>query len=141
MALPPILLIDDDPDDLFILRRLLAKTGIKNKVVAFEDSTAALAYLELQVKGGKPLFIPCAVITDLNMAAKNGFEVAQWIRANPAIDDVRIIMVSDSENPADEQRAAGVGITHFRKKYPTSRVLEELLADLPCIDDETPHQA
>ena len=135
-ALPPVLLVDDEPDDLFILRRLITKAGIKNKVVAMEDPLGAIEYLDLEAKNGRPLFIPCAVLTDLNMPGKNGFELARWIRAHPELKDTRVVMVTDSDNPADEQRAKEAGLTSFLRKFPTSQEMAALLGDLPCAEEE-----
>jgi hypothetical protein len=61
---PPILIIDDDPDDVFIFRRLLAKAGVENKLVAFEDARAALDYLDLESRNAERAFAPGAVMTD-----------------------------------------------------------------------------
>lgn len=46
---PPILIVDDDPDDIFILKRLLTKAGIENKTVSFEDPCAAVAHLQAEI--------------------------------------------------------------------------------------------
>lgn len=134
-ALPPILLVDDEPDDLFILRRLIAKAEVKNKVVAMEDPLAAIEYLDLEARNGRPLFIPCAVLTDLNMPGKNGCELTRWIRAHPKLKDTRVIMITDSENPADQRRAEAAGVSRFLRKFPTSQGMGMLLADLPCVPE------
>jgi CheY-like chemotaxis protein len=131
-ALPPILLVDDEPDDLFILRRLIAKAGIRNKVVAMEDPLTAIDYLDLEAKNGRPLFIPCVVVLDLNMPGKNGFELTHWIRSHPKLHDTRVIMITDSDNPVDEERANQAGVTHFMQKFPTVHGIGSVLADLPC---------
>jgi len=134
-SLPPILLVDDEPDDLYILRRLIVKAGVKNKVVAMEDPLAAIEYLDLEARSGRPLFVPCVILTDLNMPGKNGCEFTRWIRAHPELKDIRVIMVTDSEDPADEQRAAEAGVSRFVRKFPTSHGVETLLADLPCVPE------
>ncbi len=134
-SLPPILLVDDEPDDLYILRRLMGKAGIDNKVVAMENPLGAIEYLDLEARNGRPLFIPCAVLTDLNMPGMNGLELTRWIRAHPVLRDKRVIMVTDSEDPADEQRAKEAGVTRFVRKYPTSHGMGQLLYDLPCVPE------
>jgi CheY-like chemotaxis protein len=134
-ALPPILLVDDEPDDLFILRRLITKAGIKNKVVAMEDPLTAIDYLDLEAKNGRPLFIPCVVILDLNMPGKNGLDLTRWVRAHPKLKDTRVVMITDSDNPADEERAREAGVTSFLRKFPTVQGIGTVLADLPCADE------
>lgn len=131
-GLPPILIIDDDPDDLFVFRRLLAKGGVDNKIVAFEDARAAIDYLERESNNPDPRFLPCAVLTDLNMPELSGFEVTEWIRAHPRLGSLAVIIVSSSESPHDEKRAKEVGATRFVRKFPSSDGVRTLIAALPC---------
>ena len=131
-SLPPILLLDDDPDDLIILRRLLSKAGVKNKTVAFEDSSAAVAHLEAEIARGHQIYYPCLAITDLHMPRMNGFAFTEWVRAQPALADTMVIMVSSSEDPKDKARALKAGARHFFLKYPPASVLEKIVREAKC---------
>ena len=122
------MLVDDDPDDLFILRRLLGKAGIKNKTVAFEDSKAAVAHLEAEIANGDTLYLPCVIFTDLHMPRMNGLEFTAWVRAQSALAKSVVIMVSSSESPEDRVRAREAGATQFLLKYPAASVLERIVA-------------
>ena len=123
------MLVDDDPDDLFILRRLLGKAGIKNKTVAFEDPKAAVAHLEAEIANGDTLYFPCVIFTDLHMPRMTGFEFTAWVRAQKALAKSAVIMVSSSESPHDKARAQEAGATHFLLKYPAASVLERLVSE------------
>lgn len=131
-ALPPILIVDDDPDDLFFVRRLIAKATIPNDVVAFENPLGAVDHLERECVNPNRLFIPCAIITDLNMPRQNGVDFIRWIRAHEQLRDIRVIMITDSANPADEARARDAGASDFARKFPTAAALGAMLANLPC---------
>ena len=131
-SLPPILLVDDDSDDLFILRRLLGKAGVENKTVAFEDPKAAVAHLEAEIANDDTIYLPCLVFTDLHMPRMNGFELTKWIRAQPALAHTTIAMVSSSEDPEDAAKAATSGAAHFLVKYPTASVLAALVDGAKC---------
>jgi CheY-like chemotaxis protein len=135
-ALPPILIVDDEADDLYILRRLLAKAEVRNKVIGFEDPLAAVDYLQRECENPNPLFIPCAIITDLNMPGRDGVEFTQWIRRQPVLAETRIIMITDSESPSDETRATQAGVSCFVRKFPTAQRLGVLLASLPCVAED-----
>ncbi len=124
--LPPILILDDDPDDIFILRRLLFKADIKNKTVAFEDPKAAIAHLAGEISSGNALFIPCLIFTDLQMPGMDGFEFAKWVRNQPALADSLLVMVSGSHDPKNEVRAAALGINELFLKYPNQEQLAQL---------------
>ncbi len=131
-SLPPILIVDDDPDDLFILKRLLSKGGIENKIIAFEDPSAAIDHLELESKNPDKRFMPCVVFSDLHMPGMNGFELTAWIRNHAALRDLPVIIISSSELPEDEVRARREGAIRFLRKYPSSDGLRALFGSLKC---------
>ena len=74
-SLPPIFIMDDAADDLFILKRLLEKAEIKNKTVSFEDPTAAVACLQAEIAPRRLSSISdVRFFTDLNMPRMAGVE-------------------------------------------------------------------
>lgn len=125
--LPPILVVDDEPDDVFILKRLLIKAKLENKLVTFEDSTVAVEYLNVECNRSDSPFIPWIVFTDLQMPGVDGIELAQWIRSKPALADVVILMVTSSEKEVDRQTALSAGASEYLAKYPTVSALSKLL--------------
>lgn len=67
-----VMLIDDEPIDLFINERLLNAYGFSNKYVAFEDALAALRDLENRCRTGKDL--PQVIFLDYFMPQIDGFD-------------------------------------------------------------------
>ena len=65
----PILLIDDDSNEVTILQDALQKPGIENELIYFSDGLAAFAYLK--TTDAAPLFI----LSDINMPGLNGIEL------------------------------------------------------------------
>ncbi|MES2696045.1 MAG: response regulator [Verrucomicrobiota bacterium] len=128
----PILIVDDDADDIFILKRLLLKAGIKNKTVAFEDPRIAVAHLEAVVARGDPNLLPCLTFTDLHMPQMNGVEFTRWIRQQPPLDRLCVVMVSSSEDPRDAARAVEAGVSRFALKYPAASALRQIVDASPC---------
>ena len=90
-------------------------------------------YLERECQNPNPLFIPCALITDLNMPRQNGLDFIRWVRGREQLRQARIVLMTDSADPADEQRAFAAGATKFARKFPTAAAFAEMLADLPCL--------
>lgn len=127
------MILDDDPDALFFLRRLLTKGNIKNDVVAFENPLGAIDYLDREAKNPNPLFVPCAIITDLNMPRQSGLDFIQWVRRHEQFRSIRVILLTDSHDPGDEQKAIAAGATIFARKFPSAAALASLLADLPSV--------
>src|SRR5687768_8387417 len=131
-SLPPIMLVDDDPDDLFIMQRLLAKAGVQNKTETFEDPRAGLDHLAREISNPDPRFMPCVLFCDLDMPEMSGFEVITWSRAQPALARLIIIIVSNSASPDVEKRVVELGAKRFLQKYPASAGLRLLFPTLGC---------
>jgi|GEM_PF-3307539 len=126
--LPPVLVVDDEPDDVFILKRLLIKAELENKLVTFEDSRVAVEYLDIESQRSNSSFIPWIIFTDLQMPSVNGIELTRWVRTKPALSDVVIVMVTSSESESDRLNAMSAGVSEFLAKYPTVAALTRILA-------------
>lgn len=122
---PPLLLVDDDPDDRFVLRMLLATAGVKNPLLLCADGGAAVEQLTRieRTTGG----VPAAVLLDLCMPRRGGFGVLSWIRSHKLFGDVPVIVVTGSRLPADRHRAFVLGATAFLQKFPSPEDLAEVL--------------
>lgn len=113
-----ILIVEDDPDAAFLIRRLLDRSGITASTEVVTDGEQAIAYLEkCQATVGCQL--PDLLLLDLNLPRCNGFSVLAWIRAQPALEHLRIIVMSSSNWPADVQRARELGADDYLEKYPS----------------------
>lgn len=73
----PIIVIEDDPDDLEILTESILECGIRNKLISFDSGSDAIAFLKTTDE--QPLFILC----DVNLPKQNGIELKQEIDSNP----------------------------------------------------------
>ena len=75
-----------------------------------------------------PEFTPCVLFTDLKMPKIDGFELLDWLRKQKDFDDLKIIVMSNSDVPADVDRAQKLGANHYLLKYPDPSQLTELIA-------------
>jgi CheY-like chemotaxis protein len=120
---------DDDNDDLDLLRLLLRKAGLEQPLELFthgEELVGALSKLvERSLKAVRPLLC----FLDVKMPAMNGHEVLRWIRSQPALDRMPVVMLSSSEHPRDIQQAAQNGAQCYLSKYPQPTVLKQVVAD------------
>jgi CheY-like chemotaxis protein len=80
-----ILLVEDNEDDAFFMKRALHDAGIRNRVIHVEDGRQAIDYLsgtgEFADRERAP--IPMIVFLDLKLPFKSGHEVLEWIRQQP----------------------------------------------------------
>src|SRR3954468_17790772 len=101
-TLPPVVIVDDSADDLFLTRRLLTKADIKNPVICIEDGGQAITYLKGAIEEN---CAPCLVLLDINMPGTGGFDVLKWARAQESLQKTAIVMLSTSNERHDRARA------------------------------------
>ena len=113
-----ILIAEDNEDHAFLLRRALKKGAVLNPVFIVRDGEEAVAYLKGEGKFADryeyPL--PGLLLLDLKMPKMDGFEVLQWIRAQPFLKRLRVVVLTTSESPQDINRAYELGANSFMVK-------------------------
>jgi two-component system chemotaxis response regulator CheY len=115
------LIVDDFSTMRRIVRNLLKELGYANADEA-EDGVAALAKL----RGGGFDF----VISDINMPNMNGFELLREIRAESALKQVPVLMVTAEAKKEDIVLAAQTGASGYIVKPFTKATLEEKLGKI-----------
>lgn len=99
-----ILLVEDDDVAAEAVTRSLARHGVVFPVIWAENGLAALAVLRGQ-SGAPPVGRPRIVLLDLNMPRMNGFEFLAAIRADPALRDEVVFVLTTSDADEDRTRA------------------------------------
>jgi len=120
-----ILIAEDSPDDVFIIRRSLAKTGLPYQLRFVSDGEQAIDYLQR-----KPPYDntdtfprPSLLILDLNMPHANGFEVLEWLKSQSVLQRLPIVIHSSSNLESDQHRSSQLGaIAYFVKSGSPSDV-------------------
>lgn len=117
---PTILLVDDNDDDLYALRRAVKKAGIVNPQQVVTDGQQAIDYLagtgRFADRAQFPL--PFLVFLDLKMPLRGGFEVLTWIREQPALASIVVVVLTGSDETKDHQRAYALGARSYLVKPP-----------------------
>jgi CheY-like chemotaxis protein len=90
-----VLLIEDDPDDVYTIRRALKTVTIPVKLTHVEDGRVALDML--QAEGGDRLFD--MVLLDLNMPVVDGWTVLRTLRADPRFSSLPIMVLTTLREP------------------------------------------
>lgn len=127
-ALPPLMMVDDDPNDALLFARRLKEAGIHNPLLHFRNGGDAFMYLKQFCTGEKPVEQrPCLMFLDVNMPSLSGFDVLAWARQQPALRGLRIVMVSGATEPWDSKIAAKLGADGYFMKFPDAAKLGSLL--------------
>lgn len=126
----PILVVEDSEDDLFFFRRLLAKAGLELPVAIATDGQHAIDYLSsaLEANRTRGAELPRLVFLDLKLPLRGGFEVLQWIRAQPALARLAVVVLSSSAETRDVVQAFSVGAQGYLVKYPEPAVLHDVVS-------------
>ena len=98
-----ILLVEDNPSDVGLTRRALAKSRIANELVVAEDGQEALDYLFGSGKhtGGDVNELPALGVLDLKLPRVDGLEVLRRIRADERTSRLPVIILTTSREEQD----------------------------------------
>lgn len=128
LTLPPLAIVDDCDDDVFLLRHGLRTGGVTNPLVTFNSPKDALAYLCCAARTSPR---PALLFTDIKMPVADGFDFIGRIRAEREWDDMRIVVVTSSNQPADLQRALSLRVDGYLIKFPPPYILTEFVTHGP----------
>jgi CheY-like chemotaxis protein len=115
-----ILLVEDNEDDVFLMTRAWEETREKHRLVVVGNGEEAVAYLRgLEPFADRAQYpLPTLLLLDLRMPLRNGFELLQWVRAQPGLRRLRIIVLTTSWDPRDVMQAYDLGANSFLVKPP-----------------------
>jgi CheY-like chemotaxis protein len=124
----PILLVEDDPNDVWLVKHAFQSANISNPLRIVNDGQEAIDYLKgsgaFGDRGAFPL--PKLVLLDLKMPRLNGFDVIGWMRQHYPWKLTPIIILSSSALPQDVNRAYELGANAYMVKPADYRALERL---------------
>jgi len=110
-----ILLAEDNPGDVFLVRRALEKHDLDCKLIVVEDGQAALHFME-EADADDGVVCPDLVLLDLNLPRATGSRVLTRIRQSPRCTRTPIIIITSSDSPLDRETAARLGATGYFQK-------------------------
>ncbi len=111
-----ILLAEDNPGDVFLVRRALEKHGLTEiELVVVEDGQAALRYIE-RVDAEDSATAPDLALLDLNLPRATGSRILTRIRQSARCNGIPIIIVTSSDSPLDRDAVARLGATGYFQK-------------------------
>ena len=116
-----LLIVEDEEDDIFFLKRALNKVGVNNPVQVVQDGYLAVEYLkgEGQFADRACYPLPALIFLDLKLPRFHGFEVLKWIRAETTLPPIPVIVLTSSTVKDDIERSYRLGANSYVVKPST----------------------
>ncbi|WP_207060940.1 response regulator transcription factor [Motiliproteus sp. SC1-56] len=118
-----VLLVDDEPNILLSLEFLIKRAGY-TVATACDGEQALTQVTALQ---------PALVVLDINMPKMNGYEVCERIRANPAWQEIRIILLTAKGRDVEREKGLALGADDYvTKPFSNQELMTKIQSLLPA---------
>lgn len=102
-----LLLVEDNPTDILLTQQALQVVDDDCRLTVQRDGVAALAYLREAEE------LPDLILLDLNLPRLNGLELLAQLKADAALREIPVIVLTTSQNEQDRQRAREAGASRY----------------------------
>ena len=127
-----ILLVEDDSDDVLQLGLALKEAGILNPLAVVSDGLEALDYLkgEGNYSDRSKCPFPSLILLDLHMPRMNGFEVLKWLRQEPTLRHLPVVVLTASAMLTEVKTAYELGANSCLIKSTNPIQLNQAIKDM-----------
>jgi CheY-like chemotaxis protein len=106
-----IVLVEDDPNDVYLVERSLQESGLRYELTRYPDGDSALQALD-----GDTDLRPDLFLLDLNLPRVDGISVLKAIRQRPRLVGIPVGILTSSESLADRHRVELIGADRYIHK-------------------------
>ena len=113
-----ILLVEDNPNDVLFVGLPFKRLGLKHRLIVVADGIEAQQYLQgdRQYSDRSRFPWPSLILLDLDMPRMDGFQLLEWLRQQPSLCHLPVIVLTTSTYSPDVTRAYQVGANSFLVK-------------------------
>ena len=124
-----ILLVEDNEDDVIFMKRAFKQAELLESLKVVKDGQEAIDYLSgaNQFADRTTFPMPCLVLLDLKLPRKGGLEVLRWIREQPGLRSLVVLILTTSRERNDLEKAYELGGNGFLVKPPAYQQLAEMV--------------
>jgi CheY-like chemotaxis protein len=124
---PSLLLVEDNEDDVFLMTRALKSAGINLPLQVVTDGQQALNYFAgTGPYADRSIYpVPLIVFLDIKLPQLSGLELLRWLRSQPALRRVIVIVLTSSNHPEDVREAYDLGANSYIVKPASFQQLVE----------------
>ena len=127
-----ILLVEDDPNDVLLIQRAFRKADLDSPIQVVENGEKAVAYLAGQgpYADRERYPVPTLTLLNLKLPRKSGFEVLEWLRQQPELKRLPVVVLTASGAVADVNRAYDLGANSYLVKVEALDTLLDMVKTL-----------
>ena len=128
----PVLLVEDEQSDIFIMQRAWKKADFENPLQIVTDGRQALEYLsgEGNFADREKFPLPCLMLLDIKLPYMSGLQVVKWLREEGPSKNIPAVFLTSSSSDMDIEQAYSYGGNAYLVKPPTPEKLQQMLLDL-----------
>ena len=127
-----ILVAEDEIGDVLLLKNAFEKAGVNPPIYFAGDGEEVIKYLQ-----GRPPFenpvrypLPNLVLLDLKLPRMDGFEVLEWLRHQPRLRHILVVVLTGSDLPEDVEQAYSLGANAYLVKPTEPEQLVDIVGRL-----------
>jgi CheY-like chemotaxis protein len=110
-----IVLIEDNPADVFLVDLALKESGLTYEMTRFRNGEDAVRALCTPDVAEISAFVPDIILLDLNTPVSAGFQVLIRLKQSPRLANVPMAIITSSSAPKDKHRTALLGARYIQK--------------------------
>jgi CheY-like chemotaxis protein len=119
-----IIVVEDNPVDMYLIRWVLKAHELSYDLQVIENGDHAMEYVN-QLSHEERRRSPTIMLLDLNLPQRDGREILQRVKSIPQGSDVRVVVVTSSNNPTDRRETLAMGAdVYFIKPYHLNEFME-----------------
>ena len=110
-----ILLVEDNPGDVYLFKLALTRAGLAAEVIHLADGELGLSYVRREPPYEQSQ-LPDAAVLDMILPKRTGTEVLEAMRLNPDFAQIPVMMMSSTALASDQASRQGRGPTQYLTK-------------------------
>jgi CheY-like chemotaxis protein len=124
-----ILLVEDDSNDILFVQRAFKRVNVENPIHIVRDGDAAISYLsgagDYANRDQYPL--PALILLDLKLPRRSGIEILAWIRQQPGLRRIPVVVLTSSRESIDLERSYDLGVNSYLVKPVKFEALSQMI--------------
>jgi CheY-like chemotaxis protein len=125
---PLLLMVEDDPNDAFLIQRAMRRAGLP-EAAHVTNGEEAVDYLSARGKFANRI-LPRVLLLDLKLPRLSGLEVLRWLRSEPSLKHLPVVMLTSSAQQSDIASAYSLHANSYLVKPVDADALKEMIRSL-----------